>query len=73
MREAERWREGYGYCWMEDETYICVCVGGGFVGLKYTHTHTNARTHTAGRLWPGSGQLPVATAGTGVSCQPVTD
>lgn len=46
MREAERWREGYGCCWMEDETSICVCRG--VVGLKCSHMHTCTHTHS----WP---------------------
>lgn len=50
MREAERWREGYGYCWMEDETYICVCVcWRGVCGVEiHTHTHKCTYTHS----WP---------------------
>lgn len=52
----------------------CVCVldcrVSGDTGVG-RFSCTNLRT--AGLLRPGSGQLPVVTAGTGVSCQPVTD
>lgn len=55
---------------MEDETQYTVCVCQGLAELICTSTRTK---QTAGQLWPGSGQLPMATAGTGVSCQPLTD
>lgn len=45
-REAERWREGYGYCWMEDETYICVCWGAEMCAHTHTPTHTHTSAHT---------------------------
>lgn len=53
-----------------DAYAVCVCRG----FSESIRTHRRAQnTQLAGQLWPGSGQLPMATAGTGVSCQCLTD
>lgn len=76
--ERTRWRDGEDMAtvgWKMRRIVVCVEGWGGWDGgfTVDMNTHIHTCTHTAGHLWPRSGQLPVATAGTGVSCQPVTD
>lgn len=51
-REAERWRERYGYCLVEDETYtrVCLCVGVLHCWNAHALSRTRGRMHT--NSWP---------------------